>query len=241
MAEGKQLLVHGETGHRLNRVLRARPGDRFTLVDPGKEVFSCIVIDSVSSDRITLEIADRSAVTSDPSRPKVILCQSLLSRFLEDALRLGAESGASQMWVLKTRRCAPGAERGFKRGRIEAMATHAMEVARDPGHCAVDGPITVEQMVERCSSMNILPLALVPDGDCGLIDVQPRLVEGKFSGYALVIGPEGGLTPGEIETVALSGGMKLSLGSRILPGASAGGLALFALSALARYQNTFSP
>jgi len=235
---GEVLALSQETGRRLFKVLRARPGDCFTLVDPGRTLFNCQVVSTAPPDRVTLQILSQEPARIQGFPEERILAQALLGHNLEDALRLGAEAGATELWPMETERCAPGAARSLRRERVESMITHSLEVARDSSSCLLGEILQLNQILILCEQRNLLPIALAPQGTCAPNQLSSLLEQSGSRGFALLVGPEGGLTNEEVKSVIESGGASMTLGSRVLPGASAGGLALFALTQLLQQQGS---
>lgn len=224
---GSTIIPLGSLAERLTRVLRIREGEEFDAVIPGATLLR--LAPRYTRRRLSeLEIIESRAV-EPRTGPAIVLFQAFTPRSFEDALALAARAGAWAVHPVVTRRSHTGRGISPKSQRWTAIAAQASEIARDLHGTVVGEETTIQGALSICSREGLLPLLLSASGEEKLIS---RSVLGRISsgrGAAIFVGPEGGFTSSE-ESVALeNGALAVTLGKRIIPADSAGGLAIFAI------------
>jgi 16S rRNA (uracil1498-N3)-methyltransferase len=208
------VVARGSSAHYLRDVLRLRAGDPVVLFDgAGREALATIV--EVRRDEVDLWTLDpRVATTASPLRLALVVAlakKDKIDLVIEKATELGVGTilpavCARSVLELKGeralarlgrwRRVAEAAARQCGRAdvpRVEAVRPWAEQLAAAPGHrrlCFYEG-------------------GPVGSGRAALSGPPP-------SSAAVAVGPEGGLTPGEVEGARGLGYEVLSLGPRML-------------------------
>jgi 16S rRNA (uracil1498-N3)-methyltransferase len=209
---GRRLTLTGPEHRHLGRVLRARPGDLVTLFDgAGGEVEARVV--EVDRAQTELELgARRSAAV--PGAPVTLLCAIPRGPRMDFLVQKTAELGVCRLVPLITARSVarPGAEAG-RRSRWEKIAR---EAARQCGRAdvpAIEAPTPLSIAI-AAPGLPARRLALF-EGE------RQRSLRSELSGTspaatALLIGPEGGFAPDEIEAARAAGFVAVGLGRLIL-------------------------
>jgi 16S rRNA (uracil1498-N3)-methyltransferase len=209
--------------HRLGRVLRLRPGADVEVADgTGWHATG-------TYDRDTVRL------TSDPLRapvptPRLVLAQALpKGRKLDEVVRVATELGADRIVpVLAERSVSRPDDRKADRAveRWRAVARAACEQARRPHRPMLDAPVPTAGLPQR---LDPGPVLVAVPGAAPL----PRVVAaiGPLDAVTLVVGPEGGLTPAEVDGLVAAGGRAVGLGPTVLRTEHAGAAGLAALAA----------
>lgn len=227
---GAMVRIEGRSAEHLARSLRARVGDTIVVVEDGRTEHG-VTIEAVTPSRVRGRIDWSRAATGEP-RTDVHVLQAIPARGMDDAVEAIAAAGARAVWPVLTERgvARPDPRRSGRRAeRWTAIAREAAQLAGRAG-----APV-VHPVLELGDALAALPpgcriLACVTDDGAGplrTVGVRPD------TPVALVIGPEGGLGPRDIETVRAAGAEPVHLGARVLPSRLAGFLAVSLLLAAA--------
>jgi 16S rRNA (uracil1498-N3)-methyltransferase len=183
--------------HQVTRVLRLRDGDEIVVLEGDGQQVRC---------RITgteLEVLARESVEAEP-RHKLAVAQALLKGdHLEQVVRHGTEVGAFRFELIVTERCVARDISIGRLARLRAIAREAAEQSERGVVPEVAAPVPLAEVLGRGSV-----LLFERSASTRLADLPPP--------DRLVIGPEGGFTPAEVEAVEPAGGAIASLGPRIL-------------------------
>lgn len=209
--------VRGPEARHIARVLRMGPGDRFILMDRTGARYEVTV---ASCDRHEVRVFLERPLPSPPVSPvDITLCQALLkSGPMDYIIQKTSELGVNRILPFVSERTVirPDPE-GFR-----TKARHWQEIARnaatqsDRAVPADIGPLHFfDHMIAHLKGENALKIILWESENCrdlkGVLAETPRL--GSIVG---VVGPEGGLTPAEVELAREGGFHPASLGHRIL-------------------------
>ncbi len=216
------------TGRYVARVHRLRVGDPFVAFDPeaGTEA-SC----TVESDRLPDVLVSVGEVRPTHARPSwdVTLLQAVGKGDKPDqVVRDATVLGARRVVLVHTERTVARAEGANKRERERRIA---VEAARQSGRGDVPevlGPLALEDALGgELSSTTTKPLGLVL---CFREDSEPLLT--RLSAWErgrplrVLVGPEGGFSPVEVEAAVLAGYLPTSLGAFVLRTETAATVAL---------------
>lgn len=207
---GGSVSLDPDARHHLVRVLRRRDGDVVVATDgSGREV------DAVLRDPV-LEV---SAVRDVPApSPRIQVVQALgKGRKHDEVVRMLTELGVDVVTAVTTARTQVdlSGKADRVRDRWCAVADAACAQARRPHRPAVHGPVALQGWLAEVDPARTLVLVGDVDAATGplevLADTPPEVEQ-----VAVVVGPEGGLTPEEVDTVVGAGGRRVSLGPTVL-------------------------
>ena len=229
-AVGGTATVEGDEGFHAATVRRIRPGETLTLSDGAGTVADCVVEDA-GKRSLTARVTARR--TAPRPRPPVTVVQAIpKAERSELAVELATEAGADEFIAWQAERCVARwdgerAEKGLRRWR--AVARSAARQSRRPWIPEVTGPLSTPDL---CSYVTARPeaiaLVLHESADRPLADL-PLIGPGQI---IVVVGPEGGVSDGELQALTAAGAVATVLGPTVLRTSTAAAVALGALGVL---------
>lgn len=231
MRPEEPVVLGGDEGRHAVTVKRMAVGEEILLADGEGLLAHCVVASTAKSELTalvqTVEREERPAVT-------FTLVQALAKgdRDLQ-ALEAATELGVDRVvpWQAERSIVQWKGERAAKaRRKWVAQAEAATKQSRQATPPVVD-ELAAKQTVVRLVEESALTLVLHEDAEVGLSDVT---LPGAGD-VVLVVGPEGGITPGELDAFAAAGATSVRMGRTVLRSSSAGPAALAALFARSRW------
>jgi 16S rRNA (uracil1498-N3)-methyltransferase len=183
--------------HQVRRVLRMRDGDRIVLLTGDGTEAEC----RLDGDDCVVEA--RRAASGEP-RHRLTACQALLKGDgLEHVVRQGTEIGVAGFRLIITERCVPREVTPRRLERLRAIAREAAEQSERGVVPPVEAPVALEAVLSPTS-------VLLFERNQGVRLSQLPPAE------TVVIGPEGGFAPAEVDAALSAGLVVAGLGRRIL-------------------------
>jgi 16S rRNA (uracil1498-N3)-methyltransferase len=216
-----------EDSHHLLRVMRAQPGERFTVVAEGQQC-ECQLVE-VAEGRAVGEVLTRQPVTGEPPI-YIALMQGLAKGDKLDAvIQHGTEIGLSEFVPVVTSRAIVKLDPKKAAERVERWQRIAREATEQCRRGAVPRVAPVATWKEALSRSGEFDLLLVPWEEGGeplrsVLSAHPNAAR-----IAVFIGPEGGLSPAEVDMARVRGAHAVTLGPRILRTETAGLVAISAI------------
>lgn len=223
---GSRAVLDGVEGHHAATVRRIRPGERVNLSDGTGGLAECTVVEA-EHDRLALDVHGLRRL--DPPDPRFVVVQALAKGDRgELAVELLTEVGVDEIvpWSAARAVAQWRGERGERAlGRWRSTARAAAKQSRRswlPYVAELHSTRQVCTLLAGCSASVVLdPAARAPLGEVPL---------GASGDIAVVIGPEGGLTEGELTAFRAAGARAARLGSTVLRTSTAGAAALSVLA-----------
>lgn len=229
---GAMAAVDGDEGFHAATVRRIRPGEHLVLGDGAGGLAHCEV-EHAGRDGLRARVLERWTVA--PARPPVTVVQALpKSERSELAVELATEAGADAFLAWQSARCVASwqgarVDKGLRRWR--AVARSAARQSRRAHIPAVDGVLSTAGLVERIRAEvagGAVALALHESATGPLTDVDVA----RAHSVLLVVGPEGGIAPDEVDALTGAGAKPVRLGPQVLRTSTAAAVALGALGVL---------
>lgn len=226
-----RFVLDGPEGRHAATVRRTRPGEHLILTDGAGTCCSATVVDDPTIGKGALALQIESVERVPEPAVTVTVVQALpKGERSELAVDLLTEAGVDAIVPWQAARCVarwtgPKAERGVQKWR--AVAREAAKQSRRPWLPAV-GELAGTADVAGLIAGAGLALVLHEAQDRPLTGVQ---LPGSGQ-IVLIVGPEGGVAPEELETFAAAGAVPVRLGPQVLRTSTAGAVALGALGAL---------
>lgn len=215
LAAGTRALPR-ETSHYLCRVLRLAAGDAFVAFDPEAhvEARAVVVAADPSGATVTFDAPRPAAVTA---RAPLVLVQGLAKGEKIDAVvRDAAELGATRVVLARTARAVVKIAAEAAPSRLERWRRVAAEAARQ---CGRADPPVVDGVLDWTDALDVASadarFCLDPHAAEPLGARLPAIVAAGAS-VAFAVGPEGGLTPEEVDAARDRGFAPVSLGAFVL-------------------------
>ena len=223
-----RVVVDGDEGRHASDVRRLRVGEHVLLGDGHGRVGEGVVA-AVSRGSVTVDLSDLR--TEPAPSPRFLVAQALAKGGRdEDALEAMTEVGVDVVWGWQAARAvAKWTER--TQARWSATARAAAKQARRAWVPEVAGPMTTAALAERVAGA---ALAVVLHEDAAEALVGREVPD--HGEVLLVVGPEGGIAPDELEALAAAGAVACRLGPHVLRTSTAGVAALSVLSAARRWR-----
>jgi 16S rRNA (uracil1498-N3)-methyltransferase len=193
---GTRFPVPDEIAHQVQRVLRLRDGDRFVLLDGRGEAATV----RLAGDCV---VEERGLAGGEPAHRLTVWQALLRGDHLEPVVRHGTEVGIAAFRLFISERCVAREISERKLDRLRSVAREAAEQSERGLIPEVAAPVPFADAVASASVL----LLERSDG--------PRLSE-VGPPESVVIGPEGGFTPGELTAAGRAGLVLAGLGPRIL-------------------------
>jgi len=227
-----ELLVDGDEGRHAVDVLRLAPGEQVRVGDGQGTVAAGSVV-SAGTEGLRVAVTARFEVPAHT--PEFVLVQALPKGDRGPlAVDLATELGVDRIVPWTAARCVTRwrddrIEKGVVKWRAAARA--ASKQSRRPRLPEVTEPMSTREV---CGVLDDADLALVLHERARrpLAELEiPR--EGTV---VVVVGPEGGLTDGEVVAFRAAGAQAVRLGTEVLRTSTAGAAALAALSMKTRWE-----
>lgn len=208
LAPGAPIALADSRAHYLATVMRARPGDAVLLFN-GRDGEWAATVEAASRKGVALAVGERTR--PQPPNPDLWLVVAAVKRDALDLVaRAATELGVSEIRPVFTART--NAER-VGTARLAAIATEAAEQC---GRCEVPSvaePEPLPALLDRWPKSRRLVLA----DESGTSPPALAALHGLSPPLALLVGPEGGFTGGELDGLRVRAFVTaVGLGPRIL-------------------------
>lgn len=230
-AEGDVVPLSDADVHHLRDVLRLDSGDEVVVVAEGSAYrVRLTAVEELVVGRVTEDLPGTAI-------PSVTLVQGLAKgEKMDDIVRQVTELGISRVVPFAAERSVVKLDGGKARTRVERWRRIAAEAAKQSQRLTVPRVDDIAGSAEL-SAVLFGSLVLVcwedAEGDApGIGDALRAAAPAFDQDVAVVVGPEGGLTGGEVEALRRAGAAVVSLGTTVLRTETAGVVA----PALALYE-----
>lgn len=221
--------LDGAEGRHAAAVRRLRAGERLLVSDGRGAVARCAVVEA-GKDTLDLTVEERW--TEPAPAPRVVVVQALVKGDRgELAVELATEAGADEIVPWRARRSIAKWEAGPRGDKALAKwrstAREAGKQSRRAWLPEVAEPVELAGLSQRVGA-SALALVLEAGMSTPLADVT--LPGG--GDILLVVGPEGGIDPTELDALTSAGAIPVRLGPAVLRTSTAAAVALGAIGAL---------
>lgn len=236
VAAGSSVPLDGPEGHHAVVVRRLRVGEAVSLADGSGLVARCTVAEVGAGELTALVESVREAA---PPAPRLVLAQALAKQGRDEAaVEAATELGVDEVIAWQAGRSIVQwrGERGAKALRKWVSLTEAAaKQSRRPTVPVVTGPVDTAGLgarVEQASAARGTTYVLHEEATTALA----RCPLGDADEILLVVGPEGGIAPEEVEVFTAAGATPVRLGETVLRSSSAGPAALAVVLAATRWR-----
>jgi len=237
--------LEGRDFHYLVHVRRYSAGDRVPARSPaGRACTMSIVSVGRTSCRVALDASSDTAPTrSETVFPRLALMPAVTrGRKMDLVIRQAVEAGAVEIRPLLSRHCQvklPGeGDRQSRKQRWDRIAVEALQQCGGSRPAVVDVPRPLEEVLELWNHRG--PLLFLHESRLSSASLHERLAE-PVSDLAIMVGPEGGFSPGEADRLRSYGAIPIHLGDRVLRAETAALYGLAAVSTIIREKDAWQP
>lgn len=227
----EEMYIEGVDARHISKVLRMQPGAQLQIVsDDG--VSAVAEITAIDSERVTVRCLEKLAESHEP-RVKLVLAQGLakgekMDFIIQKAVEMGAYSVipvAMEHSVVRL----DGAKAAKKVERWQKIAESAAKQSKRDIIPEVQPVQSMTEMLAKCAWQTKIIAYECEDRLSLKAALKAAEEAGGISELLLIIGPEGGISEGELEQARQAGVVPVSLGRRILRAETAGLVAISAI------------
>ena len=192
--------------HHLKNVLRVKAGERVELFN-GAGLFATGRIDSLGKRSAAIEIEGGVTENFECESPvKITLFQGLLKgKRNEEVIRDATVLGVSGLCFFSSEHTAARTKKGYEAERFKKWRRIAIEAAKQCGRTVLPdlkGPLELNEAIER-TDVEFKIALFEAEAEVGLKHSLERYKTGQD--IALLVGPEGGLSTNDLETIRAAG------------------------------------
>lgn len=226
LTAGDRLVLDGDEGRHAATVRRTRVGECLDVADGAGGLAHCVVR-AVGPSR--LELAVEAVEQQVSARPRLVLVQALAKGGRDElAIETATELGVDAVvpWQAARSVVVWSGERGRRaHGKWVSTVRAAAKQSRRARLPEVRPPATTAELV-RALSAGATGLLLHEEAHSPLATTD-LAADGELW---IVVGPEGGVEPAEVEALTAAGARAVRLGGEVLRSSSAGPAALAVLN-----------
>ena len=232
-APGDTVTLTGAEAHHASTVRRVRVGEEVTVGD-GRGAWLTGTVESVAPREVIVRIDGRRDAAR-PS-PRIVLVQALAKGDRDElAVQAATELGVDEIVPWQAARSVSrwdAAKAAKGRARWASIVREAAKQAHRAWVPEVAELTTTAALVRRAAASVVLILEPTATERLSALAVDP----GEERDIVLVVGPEGGIAPEELDALAAAGARGVRLGDTVLRTSTAGPAALAVVStALGRW------
>lgn len=229
-------VVDGDDHHYLFRVRRLRPGNAVILFD-GAGWEAEATVEAVEAARATLRVAAPHRVEAPPGCRLIVMPALIKGERMDWCVQKLVELGAAEIVPVCTARTVVklAGERAQRRHR--RFVDIARDAARQCRRATVPAVHEIMDLDQALALVTDVPLKLIPWERERQQVLGAALLRPLPPAACVLIGPEGGFEPAEVDRAVAAGFVPVGLGPRVLRAETAA-LTVAALFALAPLNGT---
>lgn len=215
----------------IQKVLRLQAGEAVEIAD-GTGAEAVGEITAVSKSGVSVTVIEECAINRE-SPLEIVLYQGLpKGQKLELIFQKNTEIGVAGFVPVITERCVVKlndlAAENKKRVRWQMIIDEAAKQSKRGKLPVLESAVSLKDALMTLADFD---LVLVPHTGEGTVPLSQLTGSGKIRRVAVFIGPEGGFSEAEAETIVKAGGQAITLGPRILRTETAG----FVINSILQY------
>lgn len=216
-----KITIIGNDVNHIKNVLRQKSGDKITICDTSKEQDYLCKIDKIEEKSIDCNIIEKLENNTE-SNVKVTIFQGLpKADKLELVIQKSVELGAYNITPLQMKRCVVKLNEKDKLKKIQRWQKISEVAAKQCGRNIIpkiNNIVNVKEVCNLCNEYDIVLIAYENEKENTLKKELKNLkkLDKEEIKVAVIIGPEGGIAPEEIEMFEENGAKIITLGNRIL-------------------------
>ena len=211
IADGVAYFDEQESKH-IAKVLRMNKGDKI-IVPEGRGEWIC-ELEDISLNACTAKTIEFRGCDAEPKRKITLYMAYSKADKMELVVQKCVELGLSVYSPFISSRCVkvPDEKSSIKaQERFKRIAFEAVKQCGRAGEITVESPICFKELLEKIRQHKTVLFAY--EASEGSLENALKTAEDDI---ALIIGPEGGFSEAEAQSIVLAGALSVSLGTRIL-------------------------
>ena len=216
-----KITIIGNDVNHIKNVLRQKSGDKITICDISKEQDYLCEIDKIEEKSIDCNIIEKLENNTE-SNVKVTIFQGLpKADKMELVIQKSVELGVYDITPLQMKRCVVKLNEKDKAKKIQRWKKISEVAAKQCGRNIIpkiNNIVNVKEVCNLCNEYDIVLIAYENEKENTLKKELKNLkkLDKEEIKVAIIIGPEGGIAPEEIEMFEENGAKIITLGNRIL-------------------------
>lgn len=214
---GNLIVIVDQDYHHIKNVMRMRIAEKVEVCDENQNLFLC-VIKEINKNNVVLETLEK--LKSDVELPTSITIALGLTRGskLEEVLRRITELGADGFIPVEMKRSVVRIkdEKNSKLERMNTIVKEASEQSKRTKLLSVVNPLKLDKLLDNLDQFDILVYAYEDLKTNSLNKFKNIIPLFKGKRVLIIVGPEGGFDPLEVELLNNKGFIPIGLGPRIL-------------------------
>ena len=216
-----KITIIGDDVNHIKNVLRQKSGDKITICDTSKEQDYLCEIDKIEEKSIDCNILEKLENNTE-SNVKVTIFQGLpKADKMELVIQKSVELGVYDITPLQMKRCVVKLNEKDKLKKIQRWQKISEVAAKQCGRNIIpkiNNIVNVKEVCNLCNEYDIVLIAYENEKENTLKKELKNLkkLDKEEIKVAVIIGPEGGIAPEEIEMFEENGAKIITLGNRIL-------------------------
>jgi len=205
-----QLILTGPEARHISRVMRHEVGSVIRVVDGAGTEYE-VELTAVRADRVTSRVLG-TKVGARETKHRVAIAQAVLKGdHLTQVCAQATELGVSRVMPFQSARTVGRLSRA-KLDRLRAVSLAALKSSTRTVLPRIDAPVELGRLLESVGEFDQVLVAYEDETGPGLGAVLRR----DARSVLIVVGPEGGFEPAEIDALKAAGAASFTLGPRRL-------------------------
>ena len=219
--EGNKITIVGEDVKHISSVLRAKTGEEIQVCDIDTSNNYIVVLKEFQKNNITCEIKDKIKSEAE-SNINIHIFQGIpKSDKMELIIQKSVELGVKQIIPVQMERCVSIITGKDEKKKIERWQKISEVAAKQSGRDIIPKVSSAIKIKDLCDKVKELDILIVPyekeqEETFKFVIDEIKKKNTEDLSIGIVIGPEGGFEPSEIELLKSSGAKIVTLGKRIL-------------------------
>ena len=227
----EEMYIEGVDARHISKVLRMQPGDKLQIVsDDG--VSAMAEITAIASERVSVRCLEKLAESHEP-RVRLVLAQGLAKgEKMDFIIQKAVEMGAYSVIPVAMEHSVVRLDGAKAAKKVERWQKIAESAAKQSKRDIIPKVQPVQSMAEMLASGDYETKIIAYECEDRLslkAALKAAEAAGGIKELLLIIGPEGGISEGELELARQAGAVPVSLGRRILRAETAGLVAISAI------------
>ena len=204
------LIITGPEARHISRVMRHEAGNVISVVD-GAGGEHKVELTAVKADRVAGRVLGTGAGAREPKHRVAIAQAVLKGDHLAQVCVQATELGVSRILPFRSARTV-GRLSPARLGRLRSVSLAAMKSSTRAVLPKIDAPVELAEMLDRSHEFDQTLVAYEDETGPGLGAVLKR----DARSVLIVVGPEGGFEPDEVDALRTAGAVSFTLGPRRL-------------------------